>query len=68
VDNIAKAVANLEARPSRKNYPLKLTIATGINRKRQCNLFDPDGTRAEIMEPGTIDGVPTPPSTAPAFK
>jgi hypothetical protein len=38
----------------------------GINRKRQANLFDPDGTRTEIMEPNTIDGKPTPSSTAPA--
>jgi len=36
-----------------------------VNRKRQVNLFDPDGTRVELMEPVTIDGKPTPPSTAP---
>ena len=35
------------------------------NRKRQANLFDPDGTRSEVMEPNTIDGKPTPPSNAP---
>jgi lactoylglutathione lyase len=68
VDDMAKAVANLEARPARKGYPKKLEIATGINRKRQCNLFDPDGTRTEIMEPNTIDGTPTQSSTAPAAK
>ena len=37
----------------------------GINRKRQVNLFDPDGTRTELMETHTIDGKPTPSSTAP---
>jgi lactoylglutathione lyase len=38
---------------------------TGINRKRQVNLFDPDGTRVELMEPDTIDGRPVPSSTLP---
>ena len=66
VNDMTIAVADLEARPARKMYQRKLEIATGINHKRQCNLFDPDGTSAELMEPNTIDGIPTPPSTAPA--
>jgi len=37
----------------------------GRNAKRQINLFDPDGTRVEVMEPTTADGKPVPPSTAP---
>jgi catechol 2,3-dioxygenase-like lactoylglutathione lyase family enzyme len=47
--------------------PGSISIETrlGINRKRQANLFDPDGTRTELMEPHTIDGKPTPSSTAP---
>ena len=65
VPDIEKAVAGLEARPARKDYKGTLEIKTGINRKRQCNLYDPDGTRVELMEPQTIDGKPTPPSTAP---
>jgi lactoylglutathione lyase len=40
-------------------------VKVGVNRKRQANLFDPDGTRIELMEPTTIDGKPAPPSTAP---
>ena len=41
----------------------------GINRKRQLNLFDPDGTRTELMEPVTVDGKPAPKSTlAPPAK
>ena len=36
-----------------------------LYRKRQANLFDPDGTRTELMAPATIDGKPPPPSTAP---
>lgn len=63
--DIAKAVAALEARPARKNYARKIEIRTGTNRKRQANLYDPDGTRIELMEPNTVDGKPAPPSTAP---
>lgn len=65
VPDIDKAVKILEARPARKNYAKEIEIKTGVNRKRQANLFDPDGTRVELMEPNTIDGKPTPPSTAP---
>lgn len=65
VENMDKAVARLEARPARQDYKRKLEIRTGINRKRQCNLFDADGTRTELMEPDTVDRVPTPSSTAP---
>jgi catechol 2,3-dioxygenase-like lactoylglutathione lyase family enzyme len=68
VPDITKAAAELEARPARKHYPRSIEIRTGINRKRQCNLFDPDGTRSELMEPGTIDGKSVPSSTAPAPK
>ena len=32
-------------------YTRPVEIRTGINRKRQVNLFDPDGTRVELMEP-----------------
>jgi lactoylglutathione lyase len=65
VPRMSEAVADLEARPARKEYPRQLEIRVGRNRKRQCNLFDPDGTRVELMEPVTVDGVPTPPSSAP---
>lgn len=65
VPDIEKAAATLNARPYRKDYTRPLEIRTGINRKRQYNLFDPDGTRVELMEPVTVDGTPTPPSTAP---
>ncbi|HEY1742086.1 MAG TPA: VOC family protein [Granulicella sp.] len=65
VPNVAKAVEILESRPAFKTYGKPLTVATGINRKHQVNIFDPDGTRVELMEPHTIDGKPAPPSTAP---
>ena len=65
VPDISAAKATLEARPARKDYTRGLDVRTGVNRKRQLNLFDPDGTRVELMEPKTVDGVPTPSSTAP---
>jgi catechol 2,3-dioxygenase-like lactoylglutathione lyase family enzyme len=64
VGDIEKSKAVLEARPTRGSYTRPLEIRTGINRKRQMNLYDPDGTRSELMEPGTVDGKPTPPSAA----
>lgn len=66
VDNIEATLADLEQRPARKNYTRPLEIRTGINRRRQMNLYDPDGTRSEVMEPGTVDGKPAPSSSAPA--
>ena len=63
--DIKKAVAILEARPARRNYGRPIEIKVGKNGKRQANLFDPDGTRIELMEPNTVDGKPVPPSIAP---
>jgi catechol 2,3-dioxygenase-like lactoylglutathione lyase family enzyme len=65
VPNIDKAVAELKSRPAFETYSRDLTIATGINQKRQVNIYDPDGTRVELMEPFTVTGKPTPSSTAP---
>jgi catechol 2,3-dioxygenase-like lactoylglutathione lyase family enzyme len=65
VPDISAAKATLEARPARKDYTRGLDVRTGVNRKRQLNLFDPDGTRVELMEPKTVDGIPAPSSTAP---
>jgi lactoylglutathione lyase len=65
VPDMDKAVAFLEAKPARKDYKQKIEIRTGTNRRRQCNLYDPDGTRTELMEPKTVDGVPPPSATAP---
>ena len=65
VPDLDKARADLEKRPARKDYTRPLEINTGINRRRQMNLYDPDGTRSELMEPRTVDGKPAPSSTAP---
>lgn len=69
--DIQKAVALLETRRARGGpggYDQPIEIRTGTNRKRQANLYDPDGTRIELMEPNTIDGQPAPSSTAPPPK
>jgi len=63
--DIAKSVSALESRPAFKVYGKQIEIKVGHNRQRQANLFDPDGTRIELMELFTVDGKPTPPSTAP---
>jgi catechol 2,3-dioxygenase-like lactoylglutathione lyase family enzyme len=68
VPDIEKTKAVLEERASRVGYTRPLETATGINRKRQLNLWDPDGTRVELMEPRTVDGAPAPSSTAPPPK
>jgi lactoylglutathione lyase len=65
VPDMAAAVAALQSRPAFKTYAKPLAPHAGKNGKRQANLFDPDGTRVELMEPFTADGKPVPSSTAP---
>ncbi len=65
VPDMAKALASLQGSPYLASYGHKIEPRVGTNRKRQLNLYDPDGTRVELMEPDTIDGQPVPPSTAP---
>jgi lactoylglutathione lyase len=64
--NIEASLAALNSRPYRKEYSRPLEVKVGKNRKRQLNVFDPDGTRIELMEAGTVDGRPAPSSGAPA--
>jgi catechol 2,3-dioxygenase-like lactoylglutathione lyase family enzyme len=65
VPDVSASVAALEAKAYRKNYSRTIETKTGINRKRQANLYDPDGTRTELMERATVDGKPAPSSMAP---
>ena len=65
VAEIETARQLLDTNPGRAGYDRPLEIRIGVNRRRQLNLFDPDGTRSELMEPGTVDGVPPTSSTAP---
>lgn len=63
--DIERAVRSLRELPEWKSYGREIEIKIGVNRKRQANLFDPDGTRVELMEPDTVDGKPAPQSSAP---
>jgi catechol 2,3-dioxygenase-like lactoylglutathione lyase family enzyme len=65
VPDVPAAVAKLKAEPYYEKYGREIKVLVGRNRKRQANLYDPDGTRTEIMEATTIDGKPSPSSTAP---
>jgi catechol 2,3-dioxygenase-like lactoylglutathione lyase family enzyme len=65
VPDMTASVAAVEAKPYRKQYTRPIEAKVGVNRKRQLNLYDPDGTRIELMEWSTIDGKPTPSSQAP---
>jgi lactoylglutathione lyase len=65
VPSVAASIESLKNNPYHERYSRPIEMKTGVNRKRQVNLFDPDGTRTELMEPGTVDGQPAPPSDAP---
>ncbi len=65
VPDMAAAVKTLTGRALAAGYEKPLVVRTGVNGKRQVNLFDPDGTRVELMEPFTADGKVVPSSTAP---
>jgi lactoylglutathione lyase len=64
VSDVAATIAKLDAKPYRKEYRRTLEMRVGTNRKRQVNVFDPNGTRTELMEPVTIDRKSAPSSTA----
>jgi lactoylglutathione lyase len=63
VADCAKAAAILKARPGSKDFRMD-DVKVGVNRKRQINIYDANGSRVELMEPVTIDGKPAPSSTA----
>ncbi len=65
VPDVAKAGAILQGRGLPIGCKVPEAMKTGVNGKRQINTYDPDGKRVEIMEPGTVDGKPRPPSQAP---
>ena len=64
VPDCEKAIEILKSRPAFQEYGKKLEVQIGKNRKRQVNIFDPDGSRVELMEPNTIDGKPAASSDA----
>jgi lactoylglutathione lyase len=68
VDSVPASVDMLKSRAAKVSYTRPIETRTGRNRRYQSNLFDPDGTRTEIMEPRTVDGTQTPSSAAPPPK
>ena len=65
VPDAHKTIVDLKAKPAFADYRMPLEVQVGRNGKRQVNIFDPDGSRAEVMEPHTVDGKPVPSSSAP---
>ena len=68
VKNVPAVKAILDGRTYPKDCRPASDVATGVNRKRQINYYNIDGTRVEIMEDNTIDGVPTPSHDKPITK
>jgi catechol 2,3-dioxygenase-like lactoylglutathione lyase family enzyme len=65
VPSADSALVLLKQRAAATDYKRPLEIHTGKNGKRQINLYDPDGTRTELMESHTANGQPAPSSAAP---
>ena len=68
VEDAYKAKEILDSRNLPEGLRTPAEVKTGINRKRQINYFNIDGTRVEIMEDHTVDGVPAPSSTGVPLK
>lgn len=68
VEDVSKSETTLSSRKLPEGLKNPTAMKTGINKKRQINCYDIDGTRVEIMEAKTVDGMPVPSSTAPPLK
>jgi lactoylglutathione lyase len=68
VPDMGKAIAAIKSRPAFRDYKREVESHVGQNHKVQGNFYDPDGTRVELMEDHTADGLPSPMSTAPLFE
>jgi lactoylglutathione lyase len=68
VSDVAVSEATLATRKLPEGLKPTTALKTGINRKRQINCYDMDGTRVEIMEAKTVDGKKVPSSVAPPLK
>ncbi len=68
VPDVEAARDRLRMRNLPVGCPEPSPISVGINRKRQVNCYDADGTRVEIMEDRTIDGAAAPSSTGRPMK
>lgn len=61
IPDIEATLKSFKARPARQGYTRPLEIRTGNNRRQQLNVFDPDGTRTEFMEPNPAVSSKAPP-------
>ena len=68
VNDVESAASVLKSRLLPEGLKTPSEMKTGINKKRQINCYDIDGTRVEVMEASTVDGLPVPSSTAPPLK
>ena len=68
VKDVFAAEKILDGRTPPKDCREHTTPSVGINKKRQVNYYTIDGTRVEIMEDDTIDGIPAPSSTGTPMK
>jgi lactoylglutathione lyase len=68
VKDVSESASILKGRVLPAGLKTPTEMKTGINKKRQINCYDIDGTRVEVMEAMTVDGQPVPPSTAPPLK
>ncbi len=55
VDDLTEPVLELRKRAATGLYAQPIEPKDGLNLKRQINLYDPDGTRSELMESETIN-------------
>ncbi len=65
VDDLDAALRRLAAKHGLRSYQRDLPVVYGRNQRRLCNLYDPDGTRVELMEPTTLTGQPAASSPLP---
>ncbi len=68
VNDVAVTATTLAKRNLPEGCRPTTEMKTGINKKRQINCYDINGTRVEVMEAKTVDGTPTPSSTAKPMK
>ncbi len=68
VKDVSESATILKERQLPVGLKTPTAVKIGINKKRQINCYDIDGTRVEIMEAQTVDGQPIPSSTAPPLK
>jgi hypothetical protein len=68
VEDVSESDKTLRSRELPKGCKITTQMKTGVNRKRQINCFDINGTRVEIMEASTVDRKPVPSSRALPLK